>query len=71
MYSKEIRDKIKKFRNEYAGRCWSLMKWKNLKVKDFSLDEMLAFFIVESNGSIKKMLNMIDHLVEEIDVKGR
>lgn len=71
MYSKEIREKIANFKKQYRSRCGSLVKWKNLKVKDFSLDEMLAFFIVESNGSIKKMLNMIDHLVEEIDVKGR
>lgn len=71
MYSEEIRQKIADFRKKYPSRCFALMGWKNRQMKDFSLDEMLAFFIVESNNSIQKMLNMIDHLVQKKDANGR
>lgn len=64
-------EKIKDFKVKYRNKCFALVDWKNLKMKDFSLNEMLECICNAANGSIQEMVNIVDHLTAKKKVFGR
>ena len=66
-----VEDKIKEFKTKYRNKCFALVDWKNLKMKDFSLNEMLTCICNAANGSIQEMAKIIDHLTAKKKVFGR
>lgn len=66
-----VEDKIKEFKTKYRNKCFALVEWKNLKMKDFSLNEMLTCICNAANGSIQEMSKIVDHLTVKKKVFGR
>ena len=62
---------IKKFMSNNRSRCFALSDWKNLKMKNFSMVEMLHCICKAANGSVEEMGKIIDHLTAKDKVQGR
>lgn len=67
----DIKQKISDFKVQYKNKCYALMGWKNLKMKDFGLNEMLECICKAANGSLKEMAKIIEHLTSKDKVQGR
>jgi hypothetical protein len=66
-----IEDKIKEFKVKHRDKCFALAAWKNLKMKDYGMNEMLTCICNAANGSLSEMANIIDHLTSKKKVFGR
>lgn len=53
------------------NKCFALVNWSRLQMKDFRLKEMLSCICKVANGSINEMNNIIDHLTAKRKVYGR
>ena len=57
----DIDSKIKEYITKSRKKCYALGNWKNLKMKPFSMMDMLVCICKAANGSLKEMDNIIDH----------
>ena len=67
----DIDSKIKEYITKSRKKCYALGNWKNLKMKPFSMMDMLVCICKAANGSLKEMDNIIDHLTAKRKVYGR
>ena len=67
----DVKQKVNEFKTKYRSKCFALADWKNLKMKDFSINEMLECICNAANGSIQEMVNIVDHLTAKKKVMGR
>lgn len=67
----DIDSKIKEYIAKSRKKCYALGNWKNLKMKPFSMMDMLVCICKAANGSLKEMDNIIDHLTAKRKVYGR
>ncbi len=66
-----MEDKVSEFKSKYRNKCFALANWKNLKMKDFGMTEMLNCICNAANGSLSEMANIIEHLTSKNKVFGR
>ena len=66
-----VEDKVKEFKAKHRNKCFALANWKNLKMKDFGMIEMLTCICNAANGSLSEMANIIEHLTSKNKVFGR
>lgn len=67
----DVKQKVNEFKTKHRNKCFALADWKNLKMKDFSINEMLECICNAANGSIQEMVNIVDHLTAKKKVMGR
>lgn len=67
----DIKEKINVFKEKYKNKCFALVQWKNLQMKDFGLNEMLECICKAANGSIQEMAKIIEHLTSKEKTFGR
>ncbi len=67
----DVKEKIIAFKQRYREKCFALANWKNLKAKDFSINEMLECICNAANGSLQEMVNIVDHLTAKNKTFGR
>lgn len=66
-----VKDKVKEFKTKYQSKCFALASWKNLKMKDYGITEMLTCICNAANGSLPEMAKIIEHLTSKNKVFGR
>lgn len=67
----DVNDKIKEFKAKYKDKCFALVGWKNLQMKNYGLNEMLECICNSANGSLQEMANIIERLTAKNKVFGR
>ena len=68
----DINKRINEYKKKSRNKCFALLNWNNLKVKNYTLDEMLTCIYNAADGSFSEMDNIIDHLTDKrkVNVKG-
>ena len=67
----DVKTKVKEFMTKHRNKCFALANWKNLKMKNYGMNEMLECICNAANGSIQEMANIVDHLTSKDKVFGR
>ena len=67
----DIENKIKEFKTKHRDKCFALNNWKNLKMKNFGLNEMLSCICKAANGSLSEMAKIVEHLTKKEKTFGR
>ena len=67
----DINKRINEYKKKSRNKCFALLNWNNLKVKNYTLDEMLTCIYNAADGSFSEMDNIIDHLTDKRKVFGR
>lgn len=67
----DIDSKIKEFMNKSQKKCYALVNWSQLRMKNYRLREMLICICKAANGSINEMNNIVDHLTAKRKIYGR
>lgn len=63
--------KIKEYMEKSKKKCFALVHWSQLQMKNYRLREMLECVCNAANGSISEMDNIVDHLTAKRKVYGR
>lgn len=66
-----IEEKIKEYILKNRKKCFALSNWNQIKMKGYSMKEMLECICKAANGSISEMDNIIEHLTAKQNVYGR
>lgn len=66
-----VEDRIKDYSSKNPNKCFALVGWKRLNVKNYSLSDILKCIYDAANGSFNEMSNIIDHLTSKKKVFGR
>lgn len=67
----DIDSKIKEYITKNRKKCYALGNWKNINMKNFSMQELLECICKAANGSIQEMDNIIEHLTAKRKIYGR
>ena len=67
----DIESKIKEYKANNRSECFALAQWNNLKMKNFTMREMLECICKAADGSTAEMTNIIKHLTAKKKVHGR